>query len=77
LQDAKIYSIDEPYHEEQMAPPVVRQVTTPSTNSEGARVQRESPSRSSREEQPPLGPFIGDFRGNHHTQREQMALKII
>jgi hypothetical protein len=43
LQDAKIYSIDEPYHEkEQMAPPVVRQVATPSTSSEGARVQRES-----------------------------------
>jgi hypothetical protein len=46
LQDAKriqIYGIDEPYHEEeQMAPPVVRQAAPPSTNSEGARVQRES-----------------------------------
>jgi hypothetical protein len=42
LQDAKIYSIDEPYHEEKMAPPVVRQATPPSTSSEGARVQRES-----------------------------------
>jgi hypothetical protein len=30
LQDAKTYSIDEPYHEEQMAPPVVRQATPPS-----------------------------------------------
>jgi hypothetical protein len=46
LQNAKeiqIYGIDEPYHEEeQMAPPVVRQAAPPSTNSEGARVQRES-----------------------------------
>jgi hypothetical protein len=46
LQDAKriqIYGIDEPYHEEeQMSPPVVRQVTPPSTISEGARVHRES-----------------------------------
>jgi hypothetical protein len=43
LQDAKIYGIDEPYHEEEkMAPPVVRQVAPPRTNSGGARVQRES-----------------------------------
>jgi hypothetical protein len=46
LQDAKgmqLYGIDDPYHEEeQMAPPVVRQVAPPSTSSEGARVQKES-----------------------------------
>jgi hypothetical protein len=39
----ELYGIDEPHHEEeQMAPPVVRQVAPPSTSSEGARVQRES-----------------------------------
>jgi len=39
----QIYGIDEPYHEEeQMAPPVVRQVAPPSTNSEGTRAQKES-----------------------------------
>jgi hypothetical protein len=46
LQDAKgihIYVIDEPCHEEEkMSPPVVKQVAPPSTNSKGARVQRES-----------------------------------
>jgi hypothetical protein len=47
LQDAKSYE------EEQVAPPVVRQVAPQSTISEGARVQRESTLRSSREEQPP------------------------
>ena len=42
LQDAEgmqIYGIDEPYHEEQqMAPPVVRQVAPPCTSSKGSRV---------------------------------------
>jgi hypothetical protein len=46
LQDAKgiqIYGIDEPYHEEEhMAPSVVRQAAPINTNSEGARVHRES-----------------------------------
>jgi hypothetical protein len=42
FQDAKPYSIDEPYHEEKMAPLVVRHATPPNTSSEGARVQRES-----------------------------------
>jgi hypothetical protein len=43
LQDAKIYGIDEPYHEkEQMAPPVVRQAATPSASSEGAGIQEKS-----------------------------------
>jgi hypothetical protein len=46
FQNAKeihMYDIDEPYHEEeQMAPPLVRHAAPPNTNSEGARVQRES-----------------------------------
>jgi hypothetical protein len=46
LHDAKgiqIYAINEAYHEEeQMAPPMVKQETPPSTSSKGDRVHRES-----------------------------------
>jgi hypothetical protein len=41
LQDSKIYKIDNPYHEEKMAPPMVRQAASPSTSLVGDRIQRE------------------------------------
>jgi hypothetical protein len=63
-------------YEEQVAPPVVRQVAPPSTISEGARGSQ--PLGSSREKQPPKTVHRrSDFRGSQQVQREQMALEIV
>jgi hypothetical protein len=60
-----------------MAPPVVRHEAPLSTILEGDIVHRESSLMIRYGGEASLGPLIGDLRGNHHIQRENMALKII